>query len=129
MFLRNLSRHLKEGMEVVVELHGIEYSGKIISLDMGNPQDAGMIIENKDGIRRLIPINQNACISFTVDSEEEEIEEEKTYDEMEIPELRDLCSKRKIKFSKNFKKRALVNLLNYADRLKESRKKSKSASK
>ncbi len=123
MFIRNLSRHLKEGMNVVIQMFGIEYSGKIISLDMGNPQDAGMILEDDSGTRHLIPINYNSCISFTIDEEEESEEEEsyKTYDEMEIEELRGLCDDRKIKYNPNTKKRGIVNSLKYADEKKQER--------
>lgn len=123
MFIRNLSRHLKEGMDVVVQMFGVEYSGKIISLDMGNPQDTGMIIEDDSGTRHLIPINHNSCISFTIDEEEENEEEEsyRTYGEMELVELRELCDDRKIKYNPNTKKRGIVNLLKYADEKKQER--------
>lgn len=123
MFIRNLGRHLKEGMNVVVQMFGVEYSGKIISLDMGNPQDTGMIIEDDGGTRHLIPINHNSCISFTVDDEEEGEEEEsyRTYGEMEIEELRVLCDERKIKYNVNTKRRGVANLLKYADERKQEK--------
>ena len=120
MFLRNLTKHLKEGMDVVVQMFGIEYEGKIISLDLGNPQDAGMLIENEDGTRHLIPVNVNSCISFVMEDEEETEEESyKTYDQMDIPELRKLCDDRGIDYGANSKRRGLVNLLKYGDEQKE----------
>jgi hypothetical protein len=119
MFIKQIGKHVKEGMEVVVQLFGIEYSGKVIHTDFHNPQDAGMILENENGERHLVPVNKNSAVSFVMEAEDEGEDDDGggkiEYEDMGIEELKRLAENRKIPYRKSVKKRGLINTLKYYD--------------
>ena len=117
-YIKQLSKHIHEGMDIVANFAGIEYSGKIVEKDFANLKDASLLLEDNEteGQFILLPVNEHLGITFAPDvAEEEEKKKRRTYSDMEVEELRELCKKRGVPFRKTSNRRGLINTLKYVD--------------
>ena len=116
-YMKKIHHHIKEGDSITANFFGIEYSGIVIEKDFHDVKSPCIIMEDEETEAVVIlPVGAGLALSFVPDKEEKEEEEkEKTYGEMELEELRELCDERKIPYKARTNKRGLINLLTYVD--------------
>jgi len=123
MIKTEIKKHLFVGAPVTIDFNGKEYIGVVVKLDIVNiPTGSSITIEDEDEKLVILPICDNMVISINKNSlgkefkqNEDNKSDEEGYDVKDIPELKQMCNDRGLKYTKSVTKVGLINLLKYDD--------------
>jgi preprotein translocase subunit YajC len=94
-FRQKMKENLKPGSQVTLIKGGLEYVGKVISIDFMNPADSNVVIINEDKQLITMSLGQDVVIINDAASKEADKDDDETEDEIEQPVKNKTVKKRK----------------------------------